>query len=97
MERDGNERYWKGFEGTLSRQGGGLYQQDCSCCDHCRRQHADILEWLLYLNLHSHILYHRMHGDSSTFQIAFMLAGKGQMFNQVMLRPPVARQALACR
>lgn len=49
----------------------------------CRKMHMDVLEYLLYLNLHSHILYSRMHGDAGTMQIAFMLAGKDQLFNQV--------------
>ena len=47
----------------------------------------DVLEYLLYLNLHSHILYSRMHGDAGTMQIAFMLAGKDQLFNQVCASP----------
>ena len=42
-----------------------------------------MLEYLLYLNLHSHIFYSRMHGDAGTMQVAFMLAGKDQIFNQV--------------
>ena len=49
----------------------------------CRRRHADVLEYILFLNLHAHILYNKMHGDTGTYQIAFMLAGKGQLFNQV--------------
>ena len=51
--------------------------------DACRQRHADVLEYILFLNLHAHILYKRMHGDTGTYQIAFMLAGKGQLFNQV--------------
>ena len=53
------------------------------CDSACRRRHADALEYILFLNLHAHILYKGMHGDTGTYQIAFMLAGKGQLFNQV--------------
>lgn len=58
------------------------------CNNACRQRHADVLEYILFLNLHAHILYKRMHGDTGTYQIAFMLAGKGQLFNQVC--PPAA-------
>ena len=50
--------------------------------------HADVLEYLLFLNLHSHILYSRMHGDTGTMLIAFMLAKKDQLFNQVCFQGP---------
>ncbi|CAK0732562.1 hypothetical protein CVIRNUC_000148 [Coccomyxa viridis] len=55
-----------------------------------RQRHADVLEYILFLNLHAHILYKRMHGDTGTYQIAFMLAGKGQLFNQIQWAPRMA-------
>ena len=60
--------------------------------DACRQRHADVVEYILFLNLHAHILYKKMHGDTGTYQIAFMLAGKGQLFNQVCSSRAVYRQ-----
>ncbi|KAK9806715.1 hypothetical protein WJX72_000369 [[Myrmecia] bisecta] len=55
-----------------------------------RVMHSDVLEWLWYLNAHSHIMYKFMYGDKDTFRIAFALAGKQGQFRQVTLAPRAA-------
>jgi len=45
--------------------------------------HPEVMEYLLFLNLHHHIFYTKMHGDTATYQLAFEMAGKCQLFNQV--------------
>ena len=55
----------------------------------CRKRHADVLEWLFFLNSHAELLYKHMLGDKDTFEIAFMLAGKHSQFHRVPISPGV--------
>ena len=50
---------------------------------HCRIMHQDVLEWLLFLNTHDEFTFYYSYGDKDTFRAAFMLAGKGDQYNQV--------------
>ncbi|KAK9813024.1 hypothetical protein WJX72_007665 [[Myrmecia] bisecta] len=53
-----------------------------------REQHADVLEWVWFLNLHGPDgLYKHMWGDKDSFQLAFHLAGKADDYRQVMVAP----------
>lgn len=45
--------------------------------------HADVLEWLWFLNSHAETIYKLMYGDKDTFSLAFHLAGKGDQYHQV--------------
>uniref|UniRef100_A0A7S0R6P1 Uncharacterized protein n=1 Tax=Chlamydomonas leiostraca TaxID=1034604 RepID=A0A7S0R6P1_9CHLO len=56
-----------------------------------RGAHADVLEWLWYMNSHHADWKAELHGDKDTFEIAFMLANKTAEFAQVKVH---ARQAL---
>ena len=49
-----------------------------------RNLHADVLEWIWFLNAHNDVIYKLMHGDKDTFRLAFELAGKGDAFIQVI-------------
>ena len=50
-----------------------------------REKHWDVLEWLLFLNMHHNITYNipGTLGDKDTFRVAFALAGKKDDFVQV--------------
>jgi hypothetical protein len=48
----------------------------------CRLWHADVLEWLWFLNSYPEVIYRTMYGDKDTFRLAFHLAGKADMFSQ---------------
>ena len=49
----------------------------------CRVRHADVLEWLWFLNSHRKPVYEWVWGDKDTYHIAFALAGKASNFQQV--------------
>ena len=48
-----------------------------------RHQHADVLEWVLFLNAHDEFVYRVAFGDKDTFRAGFDLAGKRERFYQV--------------
>ena len=50
-----------------------------------RARHADVLEYLWFLNSHREVVYSHMHGDKDTYKLAFFLAGKLGDFYQVGL------------
>jgi hypothetical protein len=52
-------------------------------CPACRNLHADVLEWLWFLNSHAETIYKLMYGDKDTFSLAFHLAGKNVSYQQV--------------
>ncbi len=49
----------------------------------CRQMHDDVLEWIMFLNLHADMLYSIIWGDKDTYRLAFHLAGKARGFSQV--------------
>lgn len=51
----------------------------------CRLRHADVLEWLWFLNSHQAVVSDWMWGDKDTFRLAFALAGKEEDFWQVCM------------
>ena len=53
----------------------------------CRLWHADVLEWVWFLNAHPEVMYRSMYGDKDTFRLAFHLAGKPEAFAQVAMPP----------
>ncbi|KAK9814404.1 hypothetical protein WJX72_005381 [[Myrmecia] bisecta] len=55
-----------------------------------KARHADVLEYLLFLNLHSHIIYDYMWGDKDSVRIAYALAGKEGLRQQVQWTPRMA-------
>ena len=50
------------------------------------------MEFVLFLNVHSHVMYEVMFGDKDTFELAFMLAGKAGSFQKM---PSWAQNALS--
>ncbi len=50
--------------------------------------HADVLEWLWFLNAHPGVTYKNMYGDKDTFRLAFSLAGKASAFWQARTLSP---------
>ena len=50
------------------------------------------MEFVLFLNVHSYVMYEVMFGDKDTFELAFMLAGKAGSFQKM---PSWARNALS--
>ena len=53
----------------------------------CRLWHADVLEWVWFLNSHPEAIYGTMYGDKDTFPLSFYLAGKGEIYNQIPVPP----------
>lgn len=51
--------------------------------DACRVRHADVLEWLWFLNSHRKPVFDWMWGDKDTYRLAFALAGKADSFQLV--------------
>ena len=49
--------------------------------------HADVLEWVWFLNSHAQLLYKHMLGDKDTFEIAFKLADKEAFYSRVKHGP----------
>ena len=49
----------------------------------CRARHADVLEWLWFLNSHRKPVSKWMWGDKDTYRLAFALADKADHFQQV--------------
>ena len=49
----------------------------------CRPRHADVLEYLWYLNAHADPVYQLAYGDKDTFLFAFILAAKLDHYFQV--------------
>ena len=49
----------------------------------CRRRHADVLEWLWFLQTHAEHLDGNMHGDKDMYKLAFALANKSEEYTQV--------------
>lgn len=56
----------------------------------CRNWHADVLEWLWFLNSHPDVTYKSMYGDKDTFRLAFHLAGKASEFWQARAWQPLS-------
>jgi hypothetical protein len=52
-------------------------------------RHADVLEWVWFLNSHAELLYQHMLGDKDLFEVAFMLANKHEEFNRIPFSPGV--------
>ena len=53
----------------------------------CRLWHADVLEWVWFLNSHPEAVYGTMYGDKDTFPLSFYLARKGDIYNQIPVPP----------
>lgn len=75
---------------TMCRQS-ALFYEVLSGCGGRRLWHADVLEWVWFLNSYPEVMYRTMYGDKDTFRIAFHLAGKAEMFSQVCAAFPVPR------
>lgn len=58
-----------------------------------RVKHADVLEYLWWINSHSIYMFKLMYGDKDTFPLAFAVAGKAYDFIQMPI-PPGAALAL---
>ncbi|CAL5224336.1 g7008 [Coccomyxa viridis] len=52
-----------------------------------RLWHADVLEWVWFLNSHPEAIYGTMYGDKDTFPLSFYLARKGDIYNQIPVPP----------
>ncbi|KAI8468862.1 MAG: mannosyltransferase putative-domain-containing protein [Monoraphidium minutum] len=48
-----------------------------------RSRHADVIEWIWFLNSHKDVIYKLMNGDKDTYRLAFLLAGKSRDFYSV--------------
>ena len=54
----------------------------------------DILEWVLFLNTWSSVLYKLVLGDKDLWEVAFMLAGKHRLFYRIPVQPRSAMTIL---
>ena len=54
----------------------------------CRVRHADVLEWLWFLNSHRKPIFDWLWGDKDTYRLAFALAGKVENFQLVCIQTP---------
>lgn len=59
----------------------------------CRLWHADVLEWVWFLNSHPEAVYGMMYGDKDSFPLAFHLARKGDIYNQIPTAPSAVLDA----
>jgi hypothetical protein len=48
-------------------------------------EHADVAEWALWINSFGDTLYKAVWGDKDTYGMAFAVAGKAHMFNQLQV------------
>ncbi|KAK9838221.1 hypothetical protein WJX84_007023 [Apatococcus fuscideae] len=55
-----------------------------------REKHADVLEWLCFLQSHADIFKRYMYGDKDFYPLAFALADKASLFTQVPVAPRMA-------
>ncbi|KAK9821051.1 hypothetical protein WJX74_006283 [Apatococcus lobatus] len=55
-----------------------------------RRRHADVLEWLWFIQTHFEYFEGMLLGDKDMFELAFTLADKAEEFAQVHIPPRVA-------
>lgn len=46
-------------------------------------KHADVAEWALWINSFGDVLYKALWGDKDTYSMAFAVAGKAHLFNQL--------------
>ena len=72
----------------------------CSSTSHsglqCRQRHADVLEWLWFLQTHAEHLEGNMHGDKDMNQLAFALANKSEEYTQVGCNRPAVCATFVC-
>lgn len=59
-----------------------------------RVRHADVLEWLWFLNSHRKPVFDWMWGDKDTYRLAFALAGKADSFQLVCFQTSHGPHAL---
>jgi hypothetical protein len=52
-----------------------------------RRRHADVLEYLFWINSFADTVYREVHGDKDTFPLAFAVAGKAHEYSQMPVPP----------
>lgn len=57
-----------------------LCEQPPSVVAAARERHADVLEWVLFLNSHEEVAFAGFWGDKDTYAAAFALAGKQAEF-----------------
>ena len=55
-----------------------------------RVRHIDALDWAMFINLWSDIMYKHVLGDKDTFEMGFMLAEKHAAFYRVPTPPRAA-------
>ena len=55
----------------------------------CRKQHADVVEWMWLLNSHHDIMYKYALGDKDLYRLSFVLADKEQDFQQLAFAPRI--------
>lgn len=48
-------------------------------------EHADVAEWALWINSFSDSVYRAVWGDKDTYALAFAVAGKAHVFNQIQV------------
>jgi hypothetical protein len=48
-------------------------------------KHADVAEWALWVNSFGDTLYKAVWGDKDTYSMAFAVAGKAHVFNQLQV------------
>ncbi|KAF6241948.1 mannosyltransferase putative-domain-containing protein [Scenedesmus sp. NREL 46B-D3] len=53
-------------------------------------KHADVAEWALWINSFGDTLYKAVWGDKDTYSMAFAVAGKAHLFNQLQVPPGAA-------
>uniref|UniRef100_A0A383VV11 Mannosyltransferase putative-domain-containing protein n=1 Tax=Tetradesmus obliquus TaxID=3088 RepID=A0A383VV11_TETOB len=53
-------------------------------------KHADVAEWALSINSFGDVLYKALWGDKDTYSMAFAVAGKAHLFNQLQVPPGAA-------
>ena len=56
-----------------------------------RHRHWDVIEWVVFVNLHHNITWKHMYGDKDSYELAFALADKLKDFSKI---PSWSRTAL---
>lgn len=49
-------------------------------------QHGDVAEWAVWINSFGDTVYRALWGDKDTYALAFAVAGKAHVFNQLQVR-----------
>jgi ADP-ribose pyrophosphatase YjhB (NUDIX family) len=78
---------WRNDNNNNSDNDNNIYQAESGQIVFNKEMHWDVLEWILFLNTHNYFTYAFTLGDKDTYRLAFHLASKHDLYNQVPHSP----------